>query len=324
MSGRRILLTGGAGFIGSNLLDALVSVGDRVTVVDDFNDYYDPAAKWANLQAHRDNPRVEVIEADIREEGLWNGLDVGAGWNAVVHIAARAGVRPSLEQPLLYVSCNVAGTASVLRWACSGSAPIPVLFASSSSVYGDDNVPPYCEQDALPAPVSPYGISKLAAESLLRGWSSCHGLPIALLRFFTVYGRRQRPDLAIHKFARLIDRGQPIPVFGDGSSARDYTHVSDIVSGVCSALDRLLDGSLEHQVYNLGSDHSVSLHEMIAVIEQALGRSALVERLPMQPGDVLQTWADLRRSRAELGYAPQVEFADGVTDFVRWLRTQSD
>jgi len=198
------------------------------------------------------------------------------------------------------------------------------LFASSSSVYGDDNVPPYSEQDALPAPVSPYGASKLAAESLLRGGSSCHDLPIAMLRFFTVYGPRQRPDLAIHKFARLIDEGRSIPVFGDGSSARDYTHVSDIVAGVCSALDRLLAGSLEHQVYNLGSDHSVSLHEMISVIEQVMGRSAQLERLPMQPGDVRQTWADLRRSRAELGYQPKVKFADGVADFVRWLRSESN
>jgi UDP-glucuronate 4-epimerase len=168
--------------------------------------------------------------------------------------------------------------------------------------------------------VSPYGSSKLAAEALVRGWASCHGLPIAILRFFTVYGPRQRPDLAIHKFSRLILEGQPIPVFGDGTSARDYTHISDIVAGVLSTLERLLGGSLLHPIYNLGSDNSVTLDEMIATIEEVLGRSAQTQRLPMQPGDVRQTWADLSRSRAELGYSPRVEFADGVADFVRWLR----
>jgi UDP-glucuronate 4-epimerase len=321
MSGRRILLTGGAGFIGSNLLDALVACGDQVTVVDNFNSYYDPATKWANLEAHRGNPAVNVIEGDICDDGLWASLDADAGWDALLHIAARAGVRPSLEHPLLYVRCNVGGTASALRWACSGRSPIPFVFASSSSVYGDDNVPPYSEQGALPAPVSPYGSSKLAAEALVRGWASCHGLPVAILRFFTVYGPRQRPDLAIHKFAKLILAGQPIPVFGDGTSARDYTHISDIVAGVLGALERLLAGSLPHKLYNLGSDHSVSLDEMIATIEQVLGRSAQTQRLPMQRGDVRQTWADLSRSRAELGYSPKVQFAEGVADFVRWLRT---
>jgi UDP-glucuronate 4-epimerase len=320
MSGRRILLTGGAGFVGSNLLDALVARGDRVTVIDNFNTYYDPAIKWANLEAHRGDPCVEVIEGDICDDGLWQALDPAAGWNAVLHVAARAGVRPSLEQPLLYVRCNVAGTAAALRWACSGATPIPFLFASSSSVYGDDNVPPYSEQGALPAPVSPYGSSKLVAEALVRGWASCHGLPVAILRFFTVYGPRQRPDLAIHKFARLIGEGQPIPVFGDGTSARDYTHVSDIVAGVLAAEERLLAGELPHQIYNLGSDRTISLHEMIEVIEGAVGRKARIDRLPMQTGDVRQTWADLERSRTELGYSPQVPFVEGVEGFVRWLR----
>ncbi len=322
MSGRRILLTGGAGFIGSNLLDVLLEAGDQVTVVDDFNRYYAPSIKWANLAAHESNPSLRLIEADICDARLWDELDADDGWDAVIHIAARAGVRPSIEQPLLYMRTNVDGTAEALRWSCSGRRPIPFVFASSSSVYGDDNTPPYSEQGSQPSPVSPYGASKLAAEGLLRGRASTDSLPIAILRFFTVYGPRQRPDLAIHKFSRLIDSGQSIPVYGDGTSARDYTHISDLVAGVLAALERLLSGGLPHQIYNLGSDRSISLHEMIATIEEAVGKKAVIDRLPMQQGDVRRTWADLSRARAELSYAPRVEFAEGVADFVGWLRTR--
>ena len=320
MSGRRILLTGGAGFIGSTLTDALLGAGDQVTVVDDFNPYYDPATKRANVAAHLHKASFRLIEADITDPEMWQALDANEGWDALIHIAARAGVRPSIERPLLYVQTNVEGTAQALDWACSGRRPIAFLFASSSSVYGDDNTPPYAEQGSLPAPVSPYGASKLAAEGLVRGRASSHALPCAILRFFTVYGPRQRPDLAIHKFSRLIDAGQSIPVFGDGGSARDYTHITDLVAGICACLERLVGGGLPNTIYNLGSDRSISLHEMIATIEGALQRKAVIERLPMQDGDVLRTWADLSRARAELGYAPQVEFADGVADFVRWLR----
>jgi len=320
VSGRRILLTGGAGFIGSTLLDALLKLGDNVTVVDNFNDYYDPSIKHANLAAHQSTSSFQLIEADICDASLWSSLDVDDGWDAVIHIAARAGVRPSIEQPLLYVRANVDGTARVMQWACSGTKPVPVVFASSSSVYGDDNVAPYCEQGALPSPVSPYGASKLAGEALVRGHARTDSLPIAILRFFTVYGPRQRPDLAIHKFSRMIDAGEQIPVFGDGTSARDYTHISDLVAGILSCLDRLLEGRLAHSIYNLGSDRPISLDEMIATIEQALGRKAVIERLPMQEGDVVRTWADLSRSRAELSYEPQMDFAEGVADFVGWLR----
>lgn len=322
MSGRRILLTGGAGFIGSHLLDALLEAGDEVTVIDNFNSYYAPSTKRANLAQHQSNASLQVIEADICEAGLWQELDPDNGWDAVIHIAARAGVRPSIEQPLLYMRTNVDGTAEVLRWSCSGKRPIPCVFASSSSVYGDDNTPPYSEMGAQPAPVSPYGASKLAAEALLRGRASTDSLPIAILRFFTVYGPRQRPDLAIHKFSRLIDCGQPIPVYGDGTSARDYTHISDLIAGIVASLSRLLRDDLPHQIYNLGSDRSISLHEMIATIEEAVGRKAVIERLPMQQGDVRRTWADLTRARAELGFSPRVEFAEGVADFVAWLRTR--
>ncbi|MBJ94533.1 MAG: epimerase [Rickettsiales bacterium] len=320
MAGRRLLLTGGAGFIGSHLLDALLAAGDQVTVIDNFNSYYDPAIKRSNLSRHLGGSAFELIEGDVCDPTVWESLDPDEGWRGILHIAARAGVRPSIEQPALYWQTNVEGTETALSWACSGHSTIPFLFASSSSVYGDSNIPPYAESAAHPAPVSPYGETKLAAERLLETYRLEHGLPYVVLRFFTVYGPRQRPDLAIHKFARLMDLGEPIPVFGDGSSARDYTHIDDIVIGVQLALERLLEGSLVSSVYNLGSDRSISLDEMIQTIAGAVGRAALIDRLPMQEGDVRRTWADLERSRRELGYEPKMSFADGVADFVRWLR----
>jgi len=322
MDGMRILLTGGAGFIGSHLLDALRERGADVTVVDDFNDFYDPQSKRSNLERHLGTPGFDLIEGDIREASTWARLDPGAGWSAVLHIAARAGVRPSLLEPQLYVSTNVDGTAAALQWACSAPEPLPFVLASSSSVYGDANPVPFSEESAVLQPVSPYGASKVAAEELVETWVRAHGMRAAALRFFTVYGPRQRPDLAIHKFARKIERGESIPVYGDGSSARDYTHVQDVVQGALAALTGLLEGSLQARVYNLGSDRSIPLDEMIGVVEQAVGRSARIDRQPNQPGDVRRTWADLRRSQRDLEYAPTVRFEDGVADFVRWLRSQ--
>ncbi|MBN94248.1 MAG: epimerase [Deltaproteobacteria bacterium] len=318
----RILLTGGAGFIGSHLLDTLRDQGVEVTVVDDFNDFYAPKAKRANIEPHMGTPGFDLVEGDIREESTWARLDPSAGWTAVIHIAARAGVRPSLLEPQLYVSTNVDGTAAALQWASSAPEPLPFVLASSSSVYGDANSVPFCEETAVLQPVSPYGASKVAAEELVETWVRAHGMRAAALRFFTVYGPRQRPDLAIHKFARKISRGEPIPVFGDGSSARDYTHVQDVVQGALAALKNLLDGTLNERVYNLGSDRSISLDTMISVVEEAVGRRAVIDRQPNQPGDVRRTWADLGRSQRDLGYAPTVRFEDGVADFVRWLRSQ--
>ena len=316
----RILLTGGAGFIGSAILDALVLAGHRVLVVDDFNDYYDPRTKRENVEAAVASGLAEIRHVDVRDPDLWAELDADAGWSGVIHMAARAGVRPSLRDPTLYVSTNVEGTARVLDWACSGREPIPFLLASSSSVYGDDYPVPFAESAAPLAPISPYGASKQAAEALAQTWQRIHDLPVAALRFFTVYGPRQRPDLAIHKFARKIAAGEPIPVYGDGSSARDYTHVADIVAGVLAALDRLRAGQLQHFAYNLGSDRGIRLDAMIGAIEEAVGKSALIDRQPDQPGDVKRTWADVSRAASELGYAPSVTFEDGIRDFVGWLR----
>ncbi len=310
--GDRYLVTGGAGFIGSHVVDRLVQRGDAVTVVDDFNPYYDPAIKRRNL-----NPAAELVEGDFRDPSLWERLDASR-FRALLHLGARAGVRPSIADPVLYSSTNVEGTVLALRWASSSARPVPVLFASSSSIYGDLNPVPYRE-DAVLAPISPYGATKAAGEILLQSFERCFGLPSVSLRFFTVYGPRQRPDLAIHKFALRIARGEAIPVFGDGSTSRDYTHIDDLCRGVFGALERLLAGALRHAVYNLGSDAPVSLDAMVDAVARAVGKPARVERLPMQQGDVQRTWADLTRSRSELGYAPSVGFDDGLRDFVRWL-----
>ncbi|MCO4770994.1 MAG: GDP-mannose 4,6-dehydratase [Deltaproteobacteria bacterium] len=311
----RILLTGGAGFIGSHVLDALVERGAQVTVVDDFNDYYSPAIKRENITAACASGRVTVVEGDIRDPDLWSDLD--GSWSAAIHLAARAGVRPSIANPALYLSANVAGTGNVFDWAARGN--IPVVYASSSSVYGDGYPVPFAEDADTLRPVSPYGASKVASETLAQTWTRMAGLRAVGLRFFTVYGPRQRPDLAIHKFAVRIAKGEVIPVFGDGSSARDYTHVTDIVAGVLATLDGMLAGTLNHTVYNLGSDRAVRLDAMIASIERAVGRSAVIDRLPDQVGDVKQTWADLSRSAKDLGYAPQISFDEGIDDFVSWL-----
>lgn len=312
----RILLTGGAGFIGSHVLDALVERGHDVVVLDDFNPYYDPAIKRANLAAALGTGRVTVVEGDVRDGSVWAGFD--GDWHAVVHLAARAGVRPSLEDPALYVSTNVGGTAAALEF--GARTETPVLLASSSSVYGDDYPVPFAEDAAPLAPMSPYGASKQSGEVLGRTWSRVHGLPVAALRFFTVYGPRQRPDLAIHKFARRIDAGEEIPVYGDGSSARDYTHVADITRGVLAAMDRLVAGELSEFAYNLGSDRGIRLDAMIEAIERAVGKPARIQRLPDQLGDVKRTWADVSRSERDLGYAPQVDFDEGLAGFVEWMR----
>lgn len=316
----RVLLTGGAGFIGSSVLDALVLRGQRVTVVDDLNDYYDPRIKHENVEAAVASGLAQVVHADIRSPQTWAELDADAGWDGVIHLAARAGVRPSIRDPGLYASVNVEGTARVLDWACSGASPIPFVLASSSSVYGDEYPVPFGEDAATLSPVSPYGATKQSCEALTQAWRRMRGLRAVALRFFTVYGPRQRPDLAIHKFARRIEAERPIPVYGDGSSARDYTHIDDIVAGVLAALEAVRADRLEHFAYNLGSDRAIRLDAMIQAIEEAVGKAAIIDRQPDQLGDVKRTWADVSRAGRDLGYAPSVTFEDGLRDFVSWLR----
>jgi UDP-glucuronate 4-epimerase len=310
----RLLLTGGAGFIGSHLLERLAPAHD-VVVLDDFNDYYDPRLKRANLDAARRAGRFEVVEGDLRDGGvLARAFDL-ARPDAVIHLAARAGVRASLAAPELYSSVNVAGTLSILEQ-CRRRGVGKVLFASSSSVYGDSPHVPYREEEPC-APISPYGVTKLVGEQYARVYARLHGIRITALRFFTVYGPRQRPDMAIRLFAERIERGEEIPVYGDGSMRRDFTYIDDILAGILGALARDDDFA----VYNLGESRTIELRELIAILERALGKGARIRRLPEQPGDVKQTYADVSQARANLGYAPSVPVEEGIRRFVAWLRS---
>lgn len=306
----KILLTGGAGFIGSHLLERLIARGEDVVVLDDFNDYYDPAIKRANLP----KGGFRLVERDLRESA---GLVGEVKPDVLVHLAARAGVRPSLKDPALYDSVNVAGTLGLLE-ACRRSGVGRVVFASSSSVYGNGAAPSREDDEAL-KPVSPYGVTKLMGEHYCRVYSLLHGLKITCLRFFTVYGPRQRPDMAIHAFTKACAEGREIPMFGDGTTERDYTHVSDILQGLLAAIDR----PEPFAIYNLGESRTVPLRRLIELIGQNVGRAPIVKPMPEQPGDVKRTFASIDKARATLGYAPKVQIEDGIRDFVEWFQTTS-
>lgn len=307
----RVLVTGGAGFIGSHLVDKLLDEGHRVTVLDNFDPFYDPRIKRANVNAHLSNPGYELVEVDLRD-GAALKARLSGEYDVIVHLAAKAGVRPSIEDPLSYQSVNVQGTQNLLELAREWGVP-QFVFASSSSVYGVNPSVPWSEEDHVLQPISPYASTKVSGELLGHVYSHLYGIRFVALRFFTVYGPRQRPDLAIHKFARLIRSGQPIPVFGDGSTRRDYTYIADIVKGIRAAME--YDASL-FEVINLGNNQTVSLASMIAALEQALGIEAIRKQLPEQPGDVPQTWANITKARNLLDYYPQVELKDGLRDFV--------
>ncbi|MFN2481851.1 MAG: SDR family NAD(P)-dependent oxidoreductase [Pyrinomonadaceae bacterium] len=319
---RNILVTGGAGFIGSHLVDRLLAEGGwRVCVVDDFNDFYDPALKRANVARHLGDGRFRLVEADIRDAAALAGVFADAEFDCVVHLAARAGVRPSLSEPLLYVETNVTGTLHLLELARSQRVR-QFVFGSSSSVYGVNAKVPFSEEDPIRQPISPYAATKAAGEHLCHTYAHLYGVRCVALRFFTVYGARQRPDLAIHKFARLISAGKPIPVFGDGTTRRDYTYVDDIIAGVRAAID--YDASA-YEAVNLGESRTVELRELIALLERELGREAVIDRQPPQPGDVPQTFADISKARHLLGYDPQTQIEEGIRRFVRWFNsTQKD
>jgi len=314
---RHALVTGAAGFIGSHVTEALLAAGWRVTGLDCFDSFYDPQVKRRNLRACLANNHFVLMEGDIRDEVLVDRLLVG-GVEAVVHLAARAGVRPSIEQPLLYQDVNVRGTGVLLEAARRYHVP-RFIFASSSSVYGNNEKVPFGESDNVDFPISPYAATKKAGELLCYTYHHLFGIDVTCLRFFTVYGARQRPDLAIHKFARLIESGEPIPVFGDGSMMRDHTYIEDIVPGVLAALERC-EG---YHIYNLGNAQPVSLTGLIAAIERALGKKAIVRRFPPQPGDVKQTFADIALARLQLGYEPRTSLEAGLVRFVSWLRGEN-
>ena len=316
---RNVLVTGGAGFIGSHLVARLLAEGGwRVVVVDDFNDFYDPALKRRNVGPHLGRADFALREADIRDRASLDEVFAETRFDCVVHLAARAGVRPSLLEPVLYAETNINGTVNLLELAREHKVR-QFVFGSSSSVYGENEKVPFAEDDPVNRPISPYAATKAAGELLCHTYSHLFGLRCVALRFFTVYGARQRPDLAIHKFARLISEGEPIPVFGDGTTRRDYTFVEDIVAGVRAAMD--YEGS-NYEVVNLGGSRTVSLSELIALLERELGRKARLDRQPPQPGDVPQTYADVTKARRLLGYDPQTPIEEGIRRFVEWFKYQ--
>jgi UDP-glucuronate 4-epimerase len=313
---KHCLLTGGAGFIGSHVADRLLADGWRITVIDNFDPFYPRNVKLSNIISHSTNKNYQLCEADIRSRGDLERLS-DQHFDAIVHLAARAGVRPSIADPAGYQDVNVRGTQTMLDFARHAGVK-QFVFASSSSVYGLNANVPWSERDACLLPISPYASTKLSAELLGHVYSHLYGLRFIALRFFTVYGPRQRPDLAIHKFAQSITAGRRIPVYGDGRTRRDYTYIADIVSGIQAALcyDRTL-----YEVINLGNNHTVSLTELIHSIETVTGRKALIETLPDQAGDVPQTWADISKASALLNYSPATGLIDGLTTFVSWLHT---
>ena len=314
---KNILITGGAGFIGSHLVERLLAEGDwRITVVDDFNDFYSPSIKRDNVSAHLSNPNFSLMEADIRDADAFGKVFNETTYDCIVHLAARAGVRPSLKEPRLYVETNVNGTVNLLELARAHRVK-QFVFGSSSSVYGVNPKVPFREDDPIFNPISPYAATKAAGELICHSYSHLYDMRIVCLRFFTVYGARQRPDLAIHKFAKLISEGKPIPVFGDGTTRRDYTYVDDIMAGVRAAIDY---DQTNYEVINLGESRTVELRELISLIETELGRRAQIDWQPPQPGDVPQTFADISKARKLLRYDPQTQIEDGIRRFVEWFR----
>jgi UDP-glucuronate 4-epimerase len=312
------VVTGGAGFIGSHLCEALLRRGDRVLAIDNLNDFYDPATKRRNLAALSGLPGFRFVEADVRDRPRMASEVARVRPDAIVHLAAMAGVRPSIEDPALYADVNVMGTVSVLDAAVAAGVG-KFSFASSSSVYGNNEKVPFSEDDPVDEPISPYAATKRAGELIACTYSKLHGISTTCLRFFTVYGPRQRPEMAIHKFARLILAGKPVPVFGDGTMRRDFTYVDDVVDGVLKSLDR----APAYRIYNLGESRTITLLELIDALENALGRKARIERRPPQPGDVAVTYADLSRARAEIGYAPRFPIEDGLARFAAWIRNEA-
>jgi len=314
-AGRRILVTGAAGFIGSRLTSTLLAGGDAVTCLDLFDDFYDPAVKRRNVAPFLAREAYTLVEGDIRDEARLDATFSAGRFDAVVHLAARAGVRPSIAQPMLYQDVNVRGTAAVLE-ACRRHGVRRVIFGSSSSVYGDNPKVPFSEEDPVERPISPYAATKRAGELLAFTYHHLYQLDVFCLRFFTVYGPGQRPEMAIHRFVREIDAGLPVQMFGDGGTRRDYTYVDDIVQGICGALDRVQG----YRIFNLGESRTIELASLIEAIGKALGKTPRIERQPEQPGDVPVTYADIRRARAELDYRPQVDLPEGLARFVDWYR----
>lgn len=310
----KALITGAAGFIGSHLCERLLGDGRAVVGVDNFDDFYDPQIKRQNITGCLEDKNFQLIETDIRDRAAMDKT-IGAGVDVIVHLAARAGVRPSIAQPVLYTDVNVNGTVVLLE-AAKKHGIDKLIFASSSSVYGNNEKVPFCEEDNVDFPISPYAATKKAGELICHTYHHLYHMSITCLRFFTVYGPRQRPDLAIHKFARLIEQDKPIPVYGDGSMMRDFTYIDDIIDGTVAAIDKC-DG---FNIYNLGESQPIAVNDLIREIENALGKKAVKEYVPPQPGDVERTYADVTKAAKDLGYRPSTPIQAGLAKFATWLR----
>ncbi len=313
----RYFITGSAGFIGSHLCERLVSQEHDVTGLDNFDPFYSRKVKESNLAGLTKNKNFKSVEGDIRDEKLADKLFSKNKFDCIIHLAAKAGVRPSIEDPLGYNDVNVNGTVVLLEAARKHNIK-NFIFASSSSVYGNNLKVPFSETDNVDNPVSPYAATKKAGELVCYTYHSLYNINMTCLRFFTVYGPRQRPDLAIHKFCRLIEDGKPIPVFGDGSMERDFTYIDDIIDGVMASIEKCKG----YEIYNLGESRPVRLDRLIAEIEKVLGKKAIIDRRPNQPGDVKRTFADISKAKKVLGYNPKTEITDGLAKFVQWFRQQ--
>jgi len=315
----KVVVTGAAGFIGSHLCERLLAENWAVVGVDNFDDFYDPQIKRQNIDGCLKNKNFQLIEADIRDRAKMDEA-IGAGIDIIVHLAARAGVRPSIAQPVLYADVNVNGT-TVLLEAAKKHKVGKFIFGSSSSVYGNNKKVPFSESDSVDFPISPYAATKKAGELICHTYHHLYGIDVTCLRYFTVYGPRQRPDLAIHKFAKLIEQGKPIPVYGNGTAMRDFTYIDDIIDGTVAAINRLTIHDSRFTIYNLGHSHPISVNDLIAEIEKALGKKAVKEYLPPQPGDVERTFADITKAAKDLSYNPTTDISTGLAKFTTWLRT---
>lgn len=314
---KNILVTGGAGFIGSHLVEHLLGEDVwQVSVVDDFNDFYAPELKRANVSTFIENPRFQLYETDICNALSVEKVFAENRFDAIVHLAARAGVQPSLREPKLYAETNISGTLNLLELARRHEVK-QFVFGSSSSVYGDSTKVPFAEDDKIFQPISPYAATKAAGELLCHTYSHLYNIRCVCLRFFTVYGARQRPDLAIRKFSELILDGKPIQVFGDGTTRRDYTFVDDIIQGLRAAIDYTTS---KFEIFNLGESQTVELKYLIELLEENLGRKAIIEQKPFQAGDVPQTFADISKAKKLLGYNPQTKIEEGIKRFAEWIK----
>ena len=316
----KVLVTGGAGFIGSHLVEKLLAGRNEVSILDDFNDYYDPQIKQDNIAGFAKD--VDVHHVDLRDNEVLKNVFTSNKFDAVVHLAARAGVRPSIQQPQLYYDTNITGTLHLLEAARWTGVP-RFVFASSSSVYGISKTVPFSEDQHLTQTISPYAATKIGGEFLCSTYSHLYNMRVVALRFFTVYGPRQRPDLAIHSFARKIWAGQPIDQFGDGTTRRDYTYIDDIIQGTMAAINWTGDPAQNaFDIFNLGENETIQLKDLIVAIEKALGKRARINRLPEQPGDVPLTCADISKAKKLLGYNPTTRFEDGLPRFIDWFRAR--